>query len=673
LLIEKAVKNSIMKKSFFLFIIFCSFLSHAQIKETSIVKELKKLSDISRLPHYERGTKSAMLSSYDTTGSNDDGFSGKYSYIRKEAGERLVMADLKGPGVINRIWTPTPSDDTIEFYFDAEKIPRIRLKFNELFSGSVFPFLSPLAGHGVGGYYSYIPIPYAKSCKIIYIGKELKFHQVQYKSYLKGEDIQTFTINWGKEENEAFRNAANLWNLYGKNILNINKDKTAQIQILKTDIVIKPGEIIPIASINKGGRIAGIEINNAFLLEGQQKDLILKAKWDDENTFAINAPAADFFGYAFGKRATHSLLLGSRADTNYCYLPMPFDNKAQFQLSYLKRSGQIQPDLQMSVKLYYTNKKRDSNNEGKFYAVWRRTSPDSGKPYTFIKQQGRGHEAGTILLSQGTEEGNVYFPTGFFEGDDITTIDGEMRMHGTGSEDYFNGGWYAVPDRWDEAFSLPLHGCLDYSLPMARTGGYRFKLSDKVSFEKDYELTIEHGPEGNKWKADYSSLCFYYGDTPPQNYIEPTTALTKVISPEKMEVYVNFLNMKAFGFISFPSSLDYDTIQGREVFILEGKNAETSIKTDLNITNDGTYDLYVSYFKSPGSNQLRLFQRNNPITGWINTHANKVSFVDKEYMGKFKVVNGKSPLTFATKGEKGKCAFILQRIFLVKNKSQEQF
>lgn len=404
------------------------------------------------------------------------------------------------------------------------------------------------------------------------------------------------------------------------------------------------------------------------MFEGKQKDLILKAKWDNENDFAINAPVADFFGYAFGKRATHSLLLGSRDDTNYCYLPMPFDNKARFQFSYLKREGQIQPNLKMTVKIFYTSNKRDKNSEGKFYTVWRRNSPDSGKPYIIIKQQGRGHEVGTILLSQGTEERDVYFPTGFFEGDDITNIDGEMRMHGTGSEDYFNGGWYAVPDRWDEGYSLPLHGCLDYSLPLARTGGYRFKLSDKVPFNKNYELTIEHGPEGNKWKVDYSSLCFYYGDTSPQNSIEPTTALTKVISPEKIEIYVNFLNMKAFGFNSFPASLHYDTIQGKQVFILKGKNDQTSIKTDLNITEDGTYDIYVSYFKSPGSNQLRLFQRDNPVTDWINTNASETNFVEKQYMGKFKVINGKSPLTFATKGEKGKCDFILQRIFLVKNK-----
>lgn len=50
----------------------------------------------------------------------------------------------------------------------------------------------------------------------------------------------------------------------------------------------------------------------------------------------------------------------------------------------------------------------------------------------------------------------------FFEGDDSTYVDGKMRIHGTGSEDYYNGGWYDLPGKWNCAKSLPIHGCLDY-------------------------------------------------------------------------------------------------------------------------------------------------------------------------------------------------------------------
>ncbi len=94
--------------------------------------ELEQLYRIDQLPVYRQGIVE-QESSYDRTGLNDDGFSGKYSYIRKE-GDKLVLADLKGPGVINRIWTPTPVDGIIEFYFDGEKNPRIRMPFIDLYS-----------------------------------------------------------------------------------------------------------------------------------------------------------------------------------------------------------------------------------------------------------------------------------------------------------------------------------------------------------------------------------------------------------------------------------------------------------------------------------------------------------------------------------------------------------
>jgi hypothetical protein len=48
--------------------------------------------------------------------------------------------------------------------------------------------------------------------------------------------------------------------------------------------------------------------------------------------------------------------------------------------------------------------------------------------------------------------------TPFFEGDDETTIDGQTTIRGTGSEDFFNGGWYDVPDRWEKNLSFPLSG-----------------------------------------------------------------------------------------------------------------------------------------------------------------------------------------------------------------------
>ena len=127
-------------------------------------------------------------STYDREGKNDDGFSGKYSFIRRNADSTLVMFEAKGPGVINRIWTPTPTDDTLDIYVDDTVFS---IKYHDLFSGKIKPFTEPLCGNALGGFYCYYPILFEDSCKIISRGKKLQFHQLQWRSYAKGTIVKS--------------------------------------------------------------------------------------------------------------------------------------------------------------------------------------------------------------------------------------------------------------------------------------------------------------------------------------------------------------------------------------------------------------------------------------------------------------------------------------------------
>ena len=63
--------------------------------------ELELLKRVDKLPEYRTGSYVEQFSSYDRTGGNDDGFAGTYSFLRKE-GDKLVIAEMEGPGVINR-------------------------------------------------------------------------------------------------------------------------------------------------------------------------------------------------------------------------------------------------------------------------------------------------------------------------------------------------------------------------------------------------------------------------------------------------------------------------------------------------------------------------------------------------------------------------------------------
>lgn len=627
--------------------------------------EILKLAGFGLLPRFQQDAVVRQVSSYDTTGGNDDGFSGKYSFLRKE-GNKLVIADLKGPGIIQRIWTPTPTADTIQFYFDGETVPRIELKFIDLFSGKQYPFQRPVVGNEVGGYYCYLPVPYKTSCKIMYKGSRMQFIQIQYRE--TREISSSFPKEFAQPEKEALSSVIAVWENSGR-----KKPFAEQgIQQVRKTISVKPGQILPFFEMAKGGRIMGIEMVPQVKLNPRFKDLIFRARWNNEAVPAINCPFADFFGYAFGKPSVKSLLAGVREDgTHYCYLPMPFDSRAVLELEYLKSAANAVSEIPLQVTVYYAETKRLAS-EGKLYAEWHRENPAEGKPFPILKKSGKGHYVGTFLQAQGLNPGMTIF----FEGDDQCYVDGELRLHGTGSEDYFNGGWYALADRWDQAYSLPVHGCMAYSIPLARTGGYRFLVTDKIPFEKNISLTIEHGPEKNQIPVDYTSVAFYYCDTPPvTNELPSAGLLAAVETPSVLEYWIQLLSVRALGHgtaVSYENCKEAQTGKNYEVLKLQSQGQGLA-KFELEVPNSGRYKLYISWLKGPDGSRYEVNQRQIPVKTDGQGYAAEHTFVEKEYIGTLNIEEGTNTISVVLKDDPnrtGPNTFLLHRIFLEKQQEQ---
>jgi hypothetical protein len=656
------------KKSFriiLLIFILTQFIINSAISQIGLYEELLSLSRIDLLPQYRSNSTVHQISSYDTTNGNDDGFSGKYSYLRKEE-NGLVIADMKGSGVIQRIWTPTPTEDTIQFYFDGENKPRISIKFIELFKGDIYPFYKPIVGNEVGGYYCYLPIPYQSSCKIIFKGKLLRFIQIDYRQFTDNTSVTTFPSRVSEKEGSELSLAIKAWTRYAKQVIDLRQPFNNQIKSRTLSVSLKQGDVASIFKDNKGGRILGIEITPKFFLNSKFKDLILKATWDDENVAAIMSPLSDFFGYAFGKPSIQSMLLGVNKTMHYCYLPMPYEKKANLELMYLRNEQNSTKEIICNVVIYYSELKLKTD-EGRLYAKWRREiNPEIGKPYTILKTEGQGHYVGTILQAQGLNPGI----TTFFEGDDECFIDGQLALHGTGSEDYFNGGWYALPDRWDQTYSLPVHGALCYSIPLARTGGYRFYLTDKISFRKSFLLTIEHGPTGNNIPVDYTSVAFYYCDKPPvENNLPSTELLNEIPPPSTMEYWLALLPINAFSSRAIITNERW-TDKGKNYDVLKFSARDNGfIKFELEVPAEGEYKLFMSYFKGPECGSFQVNQRQIPINSLITGYSGKNTFIDKDYIGTFFIEEGTNTITVTLKEnpdpDKYK-SFVLNKIFLEK-------
>ncbi len=615
----------------------------------NLSSELNSLGSLKNLPKYREQTKNLQVSSYDRTGGNDDGFGGTYSYLRRNTDSSLVIFDSKGKGIIDRIWTPTPINDTLDFYIgDTTKIS-FSIAFTDLFSGKVYPFVQPLCGNEIGGFYSYLPIPYSDGCKIVFRGKTMRFLQIQYRELDEETFVKDFALDLSSEEKEALKKVTSIWN--GKKITNLSKAKLEE-----TKVLLSPLAKQEVFKIKSGGRIVGIEIDNANLFEGELNNIDIKITWDNEKVPAIYVPLADYFGYAFGKTSMQSIVMGTKNNINYCYLPMPFDKSASVEL--ISRDSEKVYDF--TTRVFYSSQKRDVKKEGKLYVEWNKIlESQEGVPMTMISSNGKGHFIGAIMQTQNLKPGMTLF----LEGDDIAIVDGENTIHGTGSEDYFNGGWYAFIDTWDRAMSLPVHGSLAYSLAYGRTGAYRWHLNDKISFKESLNYSMEHGPHGNKELVTNSTLGFYYCDSPKQKITEPTNELSKVYQPKTYMLYPQTMNLNLW--IDVEMKTEWCSPSGGFTYIFKVID-ESKIRVYIDEIPAGKYKLYVDYKELSEGCKISFWQRQNKVSKEINTYAKKKDRVEKLYVCDFEVSEIKNTLTLQFKTAEAKNKFLLNRLIFEK-------
>ncbi|WP_203658322.1 DUF2961 domain-containing protein [Actinocatenispora rupis] len=112
------------------------------------------------------------------------------------------------------------------------------------------------------------------------------------------------------------------------------------------------------------------------------------------------------------------------------------------------------------------------------------------------------------------------------EGDERLYVDGSASpdMHGTGTEDFYESGWYfnrgtyTNPFNGNTAHETGTADCADDC-----TSAYRLMLGEGIDFGSSIRFGIEHGP-GDHDPAVYGSTAFWYGQ--PTDALRWTDSLT---------------------------------------------------------------------------------------------------------------------------------------------------
>ncbi len=144
-----------------------------------------------------------------------------------------------------------------------------------------------------------------------------------------------------------------------------------------------------------------------------------------------------------------------------------------------------------------------------------------GEPFLALHAVGAGRFAGLRVDLQARDWwlklplSEIALPRGFglgiLEGWEEIVVDGDRAeaLSGTGTEDYFSGGFYFSGG----PFCTPTYGCTQRSFFTGRVSAYRFHLDDPIPFSQSLTVTLDHGL-ANSMTGDYSTVAYWYQREP---------------------------------------------------------------------------------------------------------------------------------------------------------------
>lgn len=482
--------------------------AHCQVSVGSLLRESVDFERLTRLP--SPGYSLAQASSYDRASvapGQESWFAnadwGKYLRTEQRDGRNeYVMADLKGPGAVVRIWSANPGG-TVRFYFDGEETPRIEAKTRDLLSGKYKFMAAPFGYEALRAVNLYFPLPYEKSLKVTVDDTDdnaaaRMYYHVGYRTYAAGTPVQTYDeslvagifkevapSDGGSQVSEIVTRRNYAIPAGKSETFMLSRDRPSAIQRL----VIKP--LRPRLPASK-------RWSDPRQMHRVLRGLRLVMDFDGEKT--IDVPASDFFGSPPTGAPYWTLPMEVTVDGSMvCYFWMPFQRQASITLIN-ENSITAFGDLVVADSEY--GWREDSLY---FHAQWSayRGSTRPMRDFNVLDTKGAGQYVGTTLF--------VANPVGEWwgEGDEKIFVDGESfpSTFGTGTEDYFGYAW---------SDPRPYSGIAYHSQPNAGTpGNYglisnnRFHVLDSVPFRTSlkFDLEIWHWKETD---ATLAATAYWY-------------------------------------------------------------------------------------------------------------------------------------------------------------------
>ena len=495
---------------------------------------LHRLIDLDRLVlPPPAGERTGLFSSYDRRQSTIregryvhwDATNDRGQFLRTTDDGWNVMAEIKSPGALTRIWCQKPTGD-VRIVLDGE--PVIDAPLLDLFDGGVEPFGMPLSyvippGDAV---ISYFPIGFARSCRVLsreFTGE----YQIDYVACAPTTVVECFQPQLGEqaraaldEVSKTLRRGLSEKQLHGKR-------RTAPHGGQKN---LKGGDKLE-WDLTGAGTIRTFQVSLTDKREPRERhalhNLILRIFWDGRTQPDVELPLTAFFGTGFTRNLYNSLVMGTDLATKmpgefanegwfmYCYFPMPFTDGAHIEIE----NQNVQKNREIGVMLYM-QVERDAPpaNALRFKARMRTEDPCQTFDFPMLETTQPGRLVGCVL--------NIDCPREQWwgAGDHKIWLDDEPfpSILGTSTAGYFGNVTGLRPIR------MPLHGATLVS-PIGKNSMYRWQLADCGSFQKSLRFTLENWQYDRADDVYYNSVVYWYGQPGAPDAFEP-------LSPEMLKL-----------------------------------------------------------------------------------------------------------------------------------------
>jgi len=477
---------------------------------------LDRLHELDDLPRLERGQMALSLN-YDPAGGNE--LDGRiYPWVD---GYRNVLLSVDGPGCIHRISTgelDEVPDTTVEIRLDDGLL--LTMSVTELFDPATGPFAGGLTLTGDYPAIRYptirMPMPFAEHAEVRLISPSQSwgsFWQIGYTRYDAELPVETLRLPMDPETADAFARAGAAWDdaLTGR-----RRSPAADIERAQT---LAPGEVL--GWDERGcGTIERLDLALAPNVFESWDGLRLRARWDGAETPAIDLPVAEFMGSGYyvddPSAWFDSLIMGQRQDRAYLRLPMPYREAAELELI-----NEGAAALEVRLKLWRRRCVEQPVDFGYLHAAVEtqfaasETSSTAGPMavpiHRLLEREGRGKVVGTQLRVDW-----AYADEWWGEGDWQIWADEPFdawppRYHGTGTEEFYDGGWTAFHRKALAGWIKQRPG---------RVTIFGFRLNDAFNYERQLRMQVETVGLGigegivTNQNPRWSSTVYWYDEQP---------------------------------------------------------------------------------------------------------------------------------------------------------------